>query len=169
MGTRNLLGAAGLKGQAEGVVRTADEDVALMLAFRAGDTAAFAPLFRRWSGPLLRYADRMVRDLATAEEFVQETLIRVHRAREHDSPDARFSTWLYRIATNLALRENFARLRSFEATERARIPDNVERFRELPPERRRKIRRAWEQLRELTPEERQALWDELLAAKTDTP
>ncbi len=82
-----------------------DEDVALMLAFRAGDVAAFDQLFRRWSGPLLRYIDRMVRDLATAEELVQEVFIRVHRARERYSPDARFSTWLYRIATNLALNE----------------------------------------------------------------
>ncbi|MBW2359577.1 MAG: RNA polymerase sigma factor [Deltaproteobacteria bacterium] len=82
-----------------------DEDVALMLAFRSGDVAAFDQLFRRWSGPLLRYIDRMVRDLATAEELVQEVFIRVHRARERYSPDARFSTWLYRIATNLALNE----------------------------------------------------------------
>jgi RNA polymerase sigma-70 factor (ECF subfamily) len=86
-------------------VEALDEDVGLMLAFRAGDAAAFDQLFRRWSGPLLRYIDRMVRDLATAEELVQEVFIRVHGARERYSPDARFSTWLYRIATNLALNE----------------------------------------------------------------
>lgn len=86
-------------------MQTPDEDVALMLAFRSGDTQAFEQLFRRWSGPLLRYIDRMVRDLATAEELVQEAFIRVHRARERYRPDARFSTWLYRIATNLALNE----------------------------------------------------------------
>ena len=86
-------------------MRARDEDVQLMLAFRAGETAAFDELFRRWSGPLLRYLDRMVRDLATAEELVQEAFLRVHRARDRYSPDARFSTWLYRIATNLALNE----------------------------------------------------------------
>lgn len=104
-GERNSAGPAGLKGVAEAKVRSPDEDVALMLAFRSGDAAAFDALFRRWSGPLLRYLDRMLRDLAAAEELVQEVFIRVHRARGRYRPDARFSTWLYRIATNLALNE----------------------------------------------------------------
>jgi RNA polymerase sigma-70 factor (ECF subfamily) len=82
-----------------------DPDVRLMLALRAGDAAAFDSLFGRWSGPLLRYAQRMVGDLATAEDLVQEVFLRVYRARERYAPEARFSTWLYRIATNLALNE----------------------------------------------------------------
>jgi RNA polymerase sigma-70 factor (ECF subfamily) len=76
-----------------------------MLAFRAGDAAAFDALFRRWAGPLLRYLDRMLRDRGAAEELVQETFLRVHGARERYQPEARFSTWLYRIATNLARNE----------------------------------------------------------------
>jgi RNA polymerase sigma-70 factor (ECF subfamily) len=94
-----------LKGEAEAKVHALDEDVRLMLAFREGEAAAFDELFRRWSGPLLRYLERMVRDLSIAEELVQEAFLRVHRARDRYSPDARFSTWLYRIATNLALNE----------------------------------------------------------------
>jgi len=82
-----------------------DEDVRLMLAFRDGDVRAFDALFRRWSGPLLRYLERMVRDAAAAEELAQEAFLRVHRARDRYVPQARFSTWLYRIATNLALNE----------------------------------------------------------------
>lgn len=82
-----------------------DEDVRLMLAFRAGDDEAFNELFRRWSAPLLRYLNRMVWDMAAAEELVQEVFLRVYRSRDRYSPDARFSTWLYRIATNLALNE----------------------------------------------------------------
>jgi RNA polymerase sigma-70 factor (ECF subfamily) len=76
-----------------------------MLAFREGDGAAFESLFRRWAAPLLRYLERMLRDAATAEELVQEVFLRVHRARDRYAPEARFSTWLYRIATNLALNE----------------------------------------------------------------
>src|SRR5215831_4464416 len=76
-----------------------------MLAFAAGDEAAFAALFERWSRPLLRYLERLVREAATAEELVQETFVRVHRARDQYRPQARFSTWLYRIATNLAWNE----------------------------------------------------------------
>jgi RNA polymerase sigma-70 factor (ECF subfamily) len=76
-----------------------------MLAFRAGDASAFDALFRRWSAPLLRYLERMLCDAGAAEELVQEVFLRVHRARERYTPEARFSTWLYRIATNLALNE----------------------------------------------------------------
>ena len=82
-----------------------DEDVVLMLAFRAGDGSAFDALFRRWAAPLLRYLQRMVKDAASAEDLVQEVFLRVHRSRDRYTPDARFSTWLYRIATNLALNE----------------------------------------------------------------
>ena len=82
-----------------------DPDVELMLAFREGDEAAFDQLFRRWAGPLLRYLERMLGDSAMAEELVQETFFRVHRARQRYEARARFSTWLYRIATNLALNE----------------------------------------------------------------
>jgi RNA polymerase sigma-70 factor (ECF subfamily) len=82
-----------------------DPDVRLMLAFRSGDAAAFDSLFQRWSGPLLRYLGRMLRDAASAEELVQEVFLRVYRARERYAPEARFSTWLYRIATNLARNE----------------------------------------------------------------
>jgi RNA polymerase sigma-70 factor (ECF subfamily) len=82
-----------------------DPDAQLMLALRGGDGSAFDALFHRWAAPLLRYLERMVRDLATAEELLQETFLRVHRARERYVHEARFSTWLYRIATNLALNE----------------------------------------------------------------
>ena len=76
-----------------------------MLAFREGDDAAFDALFQRWAGPLLRYLERMLRDAGAAEDLVQEAFLRVHRARQRYQPEARFSTWLYRIATNLALNE----------------------------------------------------------------
>jgi RNA polymerase sigma-70 factor (ECF subfamily) len=82
-----------------------DDDVRLMLALGAGDESAFDALFARWSGPLLRYLERIVRDAASAEELVQETFLRLYRARERYQPDARFSTWLYTIATRLALNE----------------------------------------------------------------
>ena len=82
-----------------------DEDVRQMLAFREGDVRAFDALFQRWAGPLLRYLERMLQDAAGAEDLVQEVFLRVHRARERYRPEARFSTWIFRIATNLALNE----------------------------------------------------------------
>jgi RNA polymerase sigma-70 factor (ECF subfamily) len=104
-GERNFSRPGGLDLRAEASVQLVDEDARLMLAFGRGDAAAFEALFRRWSGPLLRYLERMLRDRASAEELVQEVFLRVHRARDRYAPEARFSTWLYRIATNLALNE----------------------------------------------------------------
>jgi len=83
----------------------ADESAELMLAFSGGDESAFDALFARWSAPLLHFVQRMVGDAATAEELVQEAFLRVYRARERYVAEARFSTWLFRIGTNLALNE----------------------------------------------------------------
>jgi RNA polymerase sigma-70 factor (ECF subfamily) len=82
-----------------------DEDAQLMLEFRNGEAGAFDALFRRWAGRVLRYVGRMVRDPAVAEELVQEVFLRVHRARERYAADAKFSTWLFTIATNVARNE----------------------------------------------------------------
>ena len=82
-----------------------DPDAQLMLAFQGGDGAAFDALFARWAGPLLRYLERIVHDAATAEELVQDAFLRVHSARDRYVADAKFSTWLYRIASNLAFNE----------------------------------------------------------------
>ena len=82
-----------------------DDDRRVMQAFCDGDESAFDVLFRRWSGRVLRFLERMVREPAVAEELLQETFLRVHRAREKWEPSARYSTWLFTIATNLALNE----------------------------------------------------------------
>lgn len=82
-----------------------DPDAQLMLAFRNGESAAFDALFARWAGPLLRYLERIVHDTATAEELVQDAFLRVHTARDRYVPEAKFSTWLYKIASNLAFNE----------------------------------------------------------------
>jgi len=82
-----------------------DPDIRLMLAFQRGDESALSDLYDKWAGPLLRYLERMMRERATAEELVQETFIRVHGAKDRYSPEARFSTWLFRIGRNLALNE----------------------------------------------------------------
>jgi len=86
-------------------MQTSDPDIRLMLAFQRGDEMALSDLYGRWAGPLLRYLERMVRDRAMAEELVQEAFIRVHGAKARYSPEARFSTWLFRIGRNLALNE----------------------------------------------------------------
>ena len=78
-------------------------DVQLMLDVKEGDDASFDLLLQRYRTPLVNFLFRMVRDVATAEDLAQEVFLRVYRARKQYSPTARFTTWLFRIATNLAL------------------------------------------------------------------
>lgn len=80
-----------------------DTDLELMLRVRAGDAGSFEELLRRYRTPLVNYFNRMLRDPATAEDLAQEVFLRVYQARERYQPEAQFSTWLYRIATNLAI------------------------------------------------------------------
>lgn len=92
-------------------MQPSDPDVRLMLAFCNGDESALAVLYRRWAARLLRYLERIVKEPAVAEELLQDTFIRVLDARERYAPEARFSTWLFHIARNLACNE-LARSRS---------------------------------------------------------
>jgi RNA polymerase sigma-70 factor (ECF subfamily) len=78
-------------------------DLELMLRIRDGDAASFEVLLVRYRVPLVSFLHRMVRDQALAEDLAQEVFLRVYKARDRYQPDARFTTWLYRIATNLAL------------------------------------------------------------------
>jgi len=82
------------------MVRT---DVQLMLDVKAGDEASFELLLQRYRTPLVNFLFRMVRNREQAEDLAQEVFLRVYRAREYYVPSAKFTTWLFRIATNLAL------------------------------------------------------------------
>jgi RNA polymerase sigma-70 factor, ECF subfamily len=81
----------------------ARSDVQLMLDVKAGDEQSFALLLHRYRGPLVNFLYRMVRNREQAEDLAQEAFLRVYRAREDYIPSAKFTTWLFRIATNLAL------------------------------------------------------------------
>src|SRR6202521_641982 len=78
-------------------------DAQLMLGVRAGDDTSFELLLQRYRTPLVSFLYRMVRDSAQAEDLAQEVFLRVYRARKGYAPSAKFTTWLFRIATNLAL------------------------------------------------------------------
>src|SRR5256884_7078854 len=81
----------------------ARSDVQLMLDVKAGDEQSFALLLHRYRSPLVNFLYRMVRNLEQAEDLAQEVFLRVYRAREDYIPSAKFSNWIFRIATNLAL------------------------------------------------------------------
>lgn len=78
-------------------------DADVMLRVKDGDDAAFEYLVTKFRRPMLSFMYRMARNSAVAEELVQEIFLRVYRSRATYNAEAKFSTWLYRIATNLAV------------------------------------------------------------------
>lgn len=78
-------------------------DVQLMLRVRDGDAASFDLLLDRHRKPVTHFLYRMVQNQAVAEELAQEVFLRVYRSRATYEPAAKFTTWLFRIATHLAL------------------------------------------------------------------
>jgi RNA polymerase sigma-70 factor (ECF subfamily) len=79
------------------------EDSEIMLRLSAGDMGAFDFLLAKYRRPIIHFMYRMVHNEAVAEELAQEVFLRVYRSRETYRAEARFSTWLYRIATNLGV------------------------------------------------------------------
>ncbi|MDX2151070.1 MAG: sigma-70 family RNA polymerase sigma factor [Bryobacteraceae bacterium] len=82
---------------------TLERDTELMLRVRDGCSSSFALLLERNRGPLVHFLYRMVQSQAVAEELAQETFLRVYKSRGSYEPTAKFSTWLFRIATHLAI------------------------------------------------------------------
>ena len=85
-----------------------DSDEALMLAYRDGDAGAFDVLYARHRGGTYRYLLRQCRNAALAEEMFQDVWMNLIRARAGYTVQARFTTWLYRIAHN-RLMDHFRR------------------------------------------------------------
>ena len=101
----------GLLHKASGLVTTTgtvsnpylkDPDVQLMLRVREEDEAAFAQLVATYQDRLIGLLTNLVGDRTTAEDVAQETFLRVYRARHGYEANAKFSTWLFSIAHNLA-------------------------------------------------------------------
>ncbi len=80
-----------------------ESDAAIMLRVAEGDEAGFNYLAEKYHRPMIHFLFRMVGNQAIAEELAQEVFLRVYRARGSYRAEARFTTWLYRIATNLAV------------------------------------------------------------------
>jgi RNA polymerase sigma-70 factor (ECF subfamily) len=80
-----------------------DPDVRLMLRVREDDAAAFTELVERYQHRLLTVMAHLVGRSAEAEDLAQEVFLRVYRSRKDYHPQAKFSTWLFTIANNLAL------------------------------------------------------------------
>jgi len=80
-----------------------DLDTQLMIGVQRDDASSFSELLKRNRNLVVNYLSRMVVNRAIAEELAQDVFIRVYRSRRTYEPTAKFSTWLYRITTNVAL------------------------------------------------------------------
>ncbi len=91
-----------------------DPDVQLMLRVREGDDAAFARLVAGYQDRLVGLLSHLTGERDAAEDLAQEVFLRVYRARKGYVPSAKFSTWLFRIAQNLASNSRRGRRRRRE-------------------------------------------------------
>ena len=88
-------------GSGSGLV--SDPDVARMLAFCQGSEDAYVELYRSHRDRIVSFCRRMLGDEARAEEAAQDVFLKLYRTRASYEPRSRFSTFLYRIATNHCL------------------------------------------------------------------
>ena len=117
LGPDGEAGARGIQGGIQGrnqVTVDPNSDAAVMLRVAEGDESSFNYLVEKYHRPMIHFLFRMVHNQAVAEELTQEVFLRVYRARDSYRAEARFTTWLYRIATNLAV--NHARDTRHERT-----------------------------------------------------
>ena len=102
---RGLLAmtGAGVETPREAELAGASDDAKVMLQVKAGDESAFSYLVQKYRRPMISFMYRMSHNSAAAEDLAQEVFLRVYRSRETYEASAKFTTWLYRIASNLAV------------------------------------------------------------------
>jgi len=91
-----------------------DPDVQRMLRVQNGDDGAFGELVQTYQDRLIGIFSHLLQNSEAAEDLAQEAFLRVYRARERYRPTAKFSTWLFRIANNLASNNRRSRSRRKE-------------------------------------------------------
>jgi RNA polymerase sigma-70 factor, ECF subfamily len=92
----------------------ADPDVRLMLRVRDDDAAAFEELMLRYQNRVVSLLAHLVGKPDLAEDLAQDVFLRVYRARKRYLPGAKFSTWLFTIAGNVAANAQRTRARRHE-------------------------------------------------------
>ncbi len=84
-------------------VSNLERDAELMLRVREGDEPSFVILLEKHRNSVIHFLYRMIQNQAIAEELAQEVFLRVYRSRDRYEASAKFTTWLFRITTHLAL------------------------------------------------------------------
>jgi RNA polymerase sigma-70 factor (ECF subfamily) len=97
------------------VAAVMEVDTRMMLRVKRGDHGALSWLVQKYRAPMIHYLFGIVHDQAVAEDLAQEVFLRVFRGRKDYEPKAKFKSWLYRIAKNVAfnwIRDHSAEIRS---------------------------------------------------------
>jgi RNA polymerase sigma-70 factor (ECF subfamily) len=110
-----------MTGQTSAVMALRDPDIRLMLRVRDDDEAAFGELVERFQHRLVAVMHHLVGHADEAEDLAQEVFLRVYRTRKKYTPKAKFATWLFTIANNLAL--NALRDRKRKPAASLQLPD----------------------------------------------
>ncbi len=103
LGQRGAEDAQSLKPLSSAADWRSMSDAEIMLRVREGDDVGFNFLIEKYRKPIINFMFRMVHNQAVAEELAQEVFLRVYRSRQTYRAEAKFTTWLYRIATNLGV------------------------------------------------------------------
>jgi RNA polymerase sigma-70 factor (ECF subfamily) len=103
LGSRGAESSRGLTPPAGPADWRSMTDAEIMLRVREGDDVGFNFLIEKYRKPIINFMYRMVHNQAVAEELAQEVFLRVYRSRQTYRAEAKFTTWLYRIATNLGV------------------------------------------------------------------
>ena len=82
-----------------------ETDIELMRRVKSGDDSAFTELMKRHYKSIMNFIYRFTNDRNDSEDLAQEVFLRVYRSVKEYKPQAKFSTWLYKIATNVCLTE----------------------------------------------------------------
>ncbi len=101
-----------------------EDDTKAMLRLKQGDRAAFDELYERFSKRIYNYVLRYLGSEEASEDITQEVFVRMYTSAKTYEPTARFSTWLFTIATNLAINE-YHKSRHTEQITEALLPDDA--------------------------------------------
>ncbi|HET7275252.1 MAG TPA: sigma-70 family RNA polymerase sigma factor [Longimicrobiaceae bacterium] len=109
------------------LIRAPDQD--LVTVARSGSEAAYRELLDRYQRPVFSLVYRMVRDRELAEDIAQETFVKVFNSIDRYDPKYKFSSWIFKIASNLSidnLRKRGPEMVSLEGSRNARTADEME-------------------------------------------
>src|SRR5262245_46450199 len=95
--------AVALTGETSGQLALRDPDIRLMFRVKDDDPTAFAELVELYNHRLITVLHHLLGNPEEAEDLAQEVFLRVYRVRKRYRAKAKFSTWLFTIANNLAL------------------------------------------------------------------